>query len=261
MSELNTMIDQMGFEVNIEAIPKRIISLVPSQTELLFDLGLDKEIVGITKFCVHPKDKIDKITKVGGTKKFRFDVIDDLEPDLILGNKEENYQEGIEKLKERYPVWVSDIETLDGAYDMMLSVGRITGKLKKSIDIVSETKQQFARLTNDRPSKTVLYFIWQEPKMVAGGGTFINHLLEKAGFINLAAQMQRYPELTDDRIKELDPDLILLSSEPFPFAKKHLDDFKQRFPTVNISLVDGELFSWYGSRLRLAPAYFKKMLV
>lgn len=259
MSKLSGVQDQMGCYVDIPYLPKRIVSLVPSQTELLFDLGLSGEIVGVTKFCIYPEELVRSKVNVGGTKKFRFEVIDELRPDLILGNKEENYKEGIEELKSRYPVWMSDIENLNDAYDMMLSIGKITGKFRKAQDIVNETKSQFKTLTTPENKKSVLYLIWQQPNMVAAQGTFIDHLLGKAGFYNLASHMSRYPELSDGQIREMNPDLIFLSSEPFPFKEKHQIEFQQSFPNSRVALVDGELFSWYGSRLKQAPEYFQKL--
>src|SRR6267154_5849608 len=120
--------DQLGSSVAFNFPPQRIISLVPSQTELLFDLGLGEQVVGITKFCIHPKDWSTVKTKIGGTKKFQFDTIDALQPDLILGNKEENYEAGIHLLAAKYPVWMSDIASWESAMEMILSLGDLTGK-------------------------------------------------------------------------------------------------------------------------------------
>ncbi|MEL7004576.1 MAG: helical backbone metal receptor [Bacteroidota bacterium] len=259
MSLSHNHIDQMGYQVAIPKTPKRIISLVPSQTELLFDLGLDEQVVGLTKFCVHPKEKVKTKTNVGGTKKFRFDSIDRLKPDLILGNKEENYQEGIERLKRDYPVWVSDIKTIDDALNMIASIGRIVGRLQPALQMVKSIQNSFDMLQQAKPYRKVLYLIWQNPNMVAGGGTFINHLLEKAGFINMAKHLMRYPELDDDEIRAMEPDLILLSSEPYPFQKQHQEEFCQRFASAQVQLVDGQMFSWYGSRLQQVPSYFKSL--
>lgn len=261
MTHSYVLTDQMGNNLSIPEKPKRIISLVPSQTELLFDLGLEEEIVGVTKFCVHPKDSVASKTIIGGTKKFRFETIHKLKPDIIFGNKEENYQSGIEQLKQNYPVWMSDIKTLDDAFDMINSLGRITGMFQNSLKLVRSIKNEFLSLPKVDKPKSVLYLIWQEPKMTVGGDTFIHHLLEKAGYINLAKSLSRYPELTDEDIESLRPDLIFLSSEPFPFREKHLKEFKNRFPKVKVSLVDGEMFSWYGSRLNLAPPYFRELLL
>lgn len=261
MTYSNLWTDQMGHDVFIAKKPKRIISLVPSQTELLFDLGLNEEIIGVTKFCVHPMDRVALKTIIGGTKKFRFEAINDLKPDLILGNKEENYQSGIEQLRQNYPVWMSDIKTLDDAFNMIVTVGRIVGKFQNSLQLVQSINEGFISLPIVNRPRSVLYLIWQEPYMVVGGDTFINHLLEKAGYINLTKNLSRYPVLSDREIEALNPDLIFLSSEPFPFRERHCKEFCMKFPNSKVSLVDGEMFSWYGSRLRLAPTYFRDLLL
>ncbi len=253
---MRLFIDQMGQEVEVPDRPQRIISLVPSQTELLFDLGLEKEIVGVTKFCIHPASKSKNKIIVGGTKNFRFDTIDALKPDLIIGNKEENYELGINQLKKKYPVWISDICTLHDSMEMIKQIGRLVHKEKQAGLIVGRVSQSFDELQEIRKSKA-LYFIWNDPKMVAGRNTFIDHMLNLCGFEN-AVNINRYPELSDEEIEKLSPEFILLSSEPFPFKNKHIEEYKRRF-RVEVRIVDGELFSWYGSRLLKSATYFKKL--
>jgi ABC-type Fe3+-hydroxamate transport system substrate-binding protein len=253
-----TFTDQLGRNIQIEAIPKRIISLVPSQTELLFDLGLDKEIVGVTRFCVHPAYALKSKVIVGGTKQFDFQKIDELKPDFIIGNKEENYQEGIERLVKKYPVWMSDIYNLEDACRMMLEVGRITGASHRAQKIASEIKSGFNALEK-KNSRRVLYLIWRKPWMAAGAMTFINSMLEAIGLVNCLQASTRYPALSDEEIRALNPEIILLSSEPFPFKEKHVAELKEISPNSKIILADGEMFSWYGSRLRLAPQYFNSL--
>ncbi len=242
-------------------IPRRIVSLVPSQTELLFDLGLDDEVVGITKFCVHPKDKVRNKTKVGGTKNFHFDIIDELRPDLILGNKEENYQEGIEQLRAKYPVWVSDIETLEDALEMILRVGEVVGKTLAANRLATEIRVAFQELVVEvaqlKYSPSVAYFIWRKPWMVAGSGTFIDTMLAYCGLENAFGTLSRYPEISPEQLREVAPNLILLSSEPYPFKEKHLAELQEICPSAKGILVDGEMFSWYGSRLKLSAKYFQ----
>ena len=252
-----TTYDQMGCEVTVPRNP-RIISLVPSQTELLFDLGLDEQIVGITKFCIHPSSKVKEKMKIGGTKKFNFDKIHTLQPDLIIGNKEENYKEGIEKLQQQYPVWMSDITTLQDALEMMTAIGKLTNTENKASEIRNKVVKGFSAIKKHDP-KTVLYFIWQKPYMVVGDDTFINEMIERLGLKNLAAGLGRYPELTAEMISSLQPDLIMLSSEPYPFKEKHIDSFRQLCPTADLRIVDGEMFSWYGSRLIKSAGYFNQL--
>lgn len=250
--------DQMGHALSLAEFPKRIISLVPSQTELLFDLGLEAEILGVTKFCIHPKDKCRKKTRIGGTKKFNFDRISALSPDLIIGNKEENYQEGIEELRKTYPVWVSDIYTLEDAFYMMESIGQIVGKAEKATDLVQKIKICFEGFS-PKIKKKALYLIWKDPYMGVAEDTFIDKMMEKCGFENVLKAQKRYPTITASEIRTLNPEIILLSSEPYPFKEKHIQAFKEILPQAEIALVDGEVFSWYGSRLQYAPAYFEEL--
>ena len=253
--ERKVFVDQIGNIVSIPHSPSRIVSLVPSQTELLFDLGLDKEVAGITKFCVHPDALMAKKKKVGGTKNFWFDVIDQINPDLIIGNKEENYEEGIKQLQLKYPVWISDIITLDDALDMITAVAEMTRKESEGLKIVSDIQSAFNSVVTTQ-KRRALYLIWHEPWMGVGGQTFIHSMLEKAGFINVLENCNRYPELTETHIQELNPEVVLLSSEPFPFNEAHVAEMRNILPNAKIKLVDGEIFSWYGSRLIKVPAYF-----
>lgn len=228
--------------------------MVPSQTELLVDLGLWDRIVGVTKFCVHPKGLKKEKTVIGGTKNFHFDKIESLQPDLIIGNKEENYQEGIEKLAEKFPVWMSDIYTLEDAYRMILGIGELTDTFSKANEIVSQIKHGLEKEFKLKGS--AVYLIWKDPLIAVGSNTFIDSMLEKAGFKNLINQ-SRYPEIDLEEIVKLNPEFLLLSSEPFPFKEKHILFFQEKLPKTKIKIVDGEMFSWYGSRLLFAGKYFE----
>lgn len=252
-------IDQTGRKVAIPAIPQRIVSVVPSQTELLFDLGLRNEVAGITKFCIHPTEWFRSKTRVGGTKQLKMDVIHELQPDLIIANKEENVKEQIVELEKQYPVWISDVNNLEDAYEMIEQIGIITGKEQPSHEMIDEIKKNFAQLpTPDSRLKTI-YLIWQNPYMTVGGDTFIHSMLEKAGFTNIFANKKRYPAITASELRTINSELLFLSSEPFPFQQKHIDELQIQLPNTKIVLVDGEMFSWYGSRLLKAPAYFKSL--
>lgn len=251
--------DQMNKAVNVQQTPKRIISVVPSQTELLFDLGLDEHVVGITKFCIHPADKVKHIAKIGGTKQLNMQAIHNLQPDLIIANKEENEQSQVEELMQHYPVWISDIHNLQTAIDMITKVGEITAEESKAGELVDKIVNNFQTLLPAQPKLRVMYLIWRKPYMAAGNDTFINSMLQLCGFENVI-QSGRYPELTADEIIAAKPDVLLLSSEPYPFGQKHIDEFKQMLPGAKIELVDGELFSWYGSRLLHSPGYFNKLI-
>lgn len=239
--------DQMGRSIALKSSPQRIISLVPSITEYLVDLGLEDRLVGRTKFCIHPAEKVKGITKVGGTKKFDHEKIHELQPDLIIGNKEENYQEGIEELAAKYPVWMSDILNLEQNFEMMSMLGIITGKRDEAASWIRKVRRNFARYRK-KYSGRVIYMIWKKPYMVAGRGTFINSILEYLGYENAVLQ-KRYPEIDEYILRKLSADRIFLSSEPFPFKESHKEEIKSLFPESLTQLVDGEAFSWYGSRL------------
>ncbi|MGZ3835984.1 MAG: helical backbone metal receptor [Mucilaginibacter sp.] len=251
--------DQLSLAVDIPSVPKRIISVVPSQTELLFDFGLNAEIVGITKFCIHPSDKVKQKLKVGGTKTLDINLIKELKPDIIIGNKEENERTQIEELVELFPVWMSDIADLNGAVDMIQRVGELVGKNPEAEKIIRDIESGFTNFTIDAKNLRVAYFIWRKPYIIAGKGTFIDVMLQKCGLSNVF-DMERYPEITKEQIISAAPDVVLLSSEPYPFKEKHITEIRALLPNTIVKLVDGELFSWYGSRLALAPVYFKNLL-
>jgi ABC-type Fe3+-hydroxamate transport system substrate-binding protein len=257
--------DQMNRKIQLDKQPIRIISLVPSQTELLYSLGLDEEIVGQTKFCIHPKEKHQTKTIVGGTKNIDFETIAILKPDLIIGNKEENDQKQMEYLMQHYQVWMSDINNLNEAYEMIDSLGKITGKLAAADQIIYQIKYVFKDLENYLLKlinyKKCAYFIWRKPFMVAGNNTFINYILEYLKFENVFLnETERYPATNAVILAEKNPEIVFLSSEPYPFKQKHIDEIQHILPNAKILLVDGEMFSWYGSRLIKSAPYFKRLL-
>ena len=244
--------DQMNRTVRLEGIPRRIVSLVPSQTELLYDLGLNDEVVGITKFCIYPDEWYRKKQRVGGTKQLNIDAIRALNPDLIIGNKEENTQEDIQALEAIAPVWMSDIYTFDDALKMIEQVGEIIGKEEEAEELILDIQQNFDLINLPAKKNTFLYFIWKEPDFIVGQHTFIDSILSKIGLEN-ACKENRYPKWSDTSIQ---PDCIFLSSEPYPFTVEHISIFQERFPVSKIRIINGEMCSWYGSRMKLAPVYF-----
>lgn len=262
-----TFTDQLGTQHTFETTPKRIVSLVPSQTELLYDLGLEDAIVGITKFCVHPFHL--KLTKtiVGGTKQIKFDKIKALQPDIIICNKEENTQEIVELLQEICPVWVTDIYTIEDNNKMIEDFGQLFNKrteAMKWIDKINFAYHDFQQFIADKKPRKVAYFIWANPYMVAGGNTFINELLQLNKFENIYDNHPnyegRYPEVVVQKMRiQGDPDVIFLSSEPFPFKDEHAFELGRHTHHATTIFVDGEMFSWYGSRLVKAFSYFKKL--
>ena len=247
--------------VPVPAFPERIVSLVPSQTELLYDLGLGERVVGITKFCIHPETWFKTKHRVGGTKKVDMAKLRALKPDLIIGNKEENDRKDIQALEKEFPVWMSDVRDLSGALDMIMRIGDLTGTQAKADVLRQNIERGFAEIQPLEEPLTVAYFIWREPFMTAGEGTFVNDMLQRCGLMNVFDEGDaRYPEISAREVAEADPDVILLSSEPFPFKEKHIAELNMICPGTPVRLVDGELFSWYGSRLLHAPAYFNGLL-
>ncbi len=249
-------IDQLGRKHSFNNTPKRIVSLVPSQTELLHHLGLDNEVVGITKFCVHPNEWFKTKTRIGGTKNVNLEAIKALQPDLIIANKEENIKEQIETLEAIAPVWVSDINNLEDALKMIDAVGKLTNTSVKAQNLRTEIQIRFK--TPNYKLKTA-YLIWRKPYMTVGGDTYISNMLQHAGFENVFTNERRYPIVTLQQIAATNCDVILLSSEPYPFKQVHIDEIKAVMPNVKMLLVDGEMFSWYGNRLLVAVDYFNNL--
>jgi ABC-type Fe3+-hydroxamate transport system substrate-binding protein len=255
-------VDQMNNTIRLSEVPRRIVSLVPSQTELLFDLGLGERVVGITKFCIHPNEWFKSKRRIGGTKDVDFEKVKELEPDLIIGNKEENDKGNIESLSSIAPIWMSDIYTLEDSLNMMLQLGEILEVQNKSTEMVNSIQVNFDLFKNQSTSffknrPTVLYLIWRNPFLSAGKNTFIDDLLSRCGFVNFIDE-ERYPEISHQ--KEKCPDYIFLSSEPYPFKELHIQELQTLYPTSIIKLVDGEMFSWYGSRLLKSTDYFSDLV-
>ncbi len=248
-----TTTDQLSYT------PKRIISLVPSQTELLHYLGLEEETIAITKFCVHPEEWFKNKTRIGGTKTLHLDKIISLKPDLIIANKEENVKEQVEQLAEKFPVWVTDVNNLTDAYTMIIDIGLLTGRKNAAEELIGCIKNKFElvfQIVNANNRISAVYLIWKNPFMTIGGDTFISSMLEKAGLMNVYCNQTRYPEIALSELKNTDCELILLSSEPYPFKQKDIDELQKELPGKKIMLVDGEMFSWYGSRLLQASEYY-----
>lgn len=242
---------------------KRIVSLVPSQTELLFDLGLEDQIVGITKFCVHPFYAKQTKKIVGGTKTIKIEKIKDLNPDIILCNKEENTREIVEACREICETHVSDIFTLEDAKDLILDYGVMFGRRTEARSMVQKLDfkwKDFQAFIQNKKTIKVAYFIWRNPWMAAANNTFIDHLLALNKFENIYKNKERYPEVELKKIRlEGDPEVVLLSSEPYPFKDEHAFEVGRFAHHAKTVFVDGELFSWYGSRLLKSFDYFKQL--
>lgn len=237
----------------------KIISTVPSQTELLFDLGLNKEVVGITKFCIHPNEWYRNKIRIGGTKDLNLKKIRALNPTLIIANKEENTKEQIEALSKDYRVFVSDIKTIEDNFNLIKTIGELTNRQLEAIQQSQKLKRAIEGIHSDS-KKRAAYIIWKDPMMSAGGDTFINSMLELCGYENILKNENRYPEVTFEKLKKMSPEYILLSSEPFPFKEKHIETFRSELPFSKVKLVDGEAFSWYGTRIIKKQEYLRKIV-
>lgn len=238
---------------------QRIISLVPSQTELLYDLGLEAEVVGITKFCVHPEQWFRTKPRVGGTKQVSIEKVAALQPTLILANREENVKEQVEAMEAIAPVWVSDVTDIASALEMIIAVGDLTGKSAEARSICAEIVTALEIPKAGHPLSAA-YLIWNDPVMVAGGDTFISDMMRNAGLRNVFGNRERYPTVTLDELRRISPDVLILSSEPFPFKASHAASFSAAMPGTMVRLADGEMFSWYGSRMRLAGDYLRDFM-
>lgn len=250
--------DHLGYKVRLATRPNRIISLVPSITETLYHLGLEERIVGRTKFCVHPEGQVADTAKIGGTKTVDFKTIEELEPDLIIANKEENRKEDVEHLQELYTVWISDIQSIYQGVKLIKELGILLGVLPNSIKLTKQIAiEERLLLPIHKETKKAAYLIWKAPYMTVGSDTYIHSALKMCGFENAFGDQTRYPIVEIKDLIEKQPDYIFLSSEPFPFKEKHIQELKDQGIKSKIILVDGEMFSWYGSRILKALPYFR----
>lgn len=260
---MKTCKDQIGRILEFKKSPKRIISLVPSLTELLVDLQLEDSIVGITKFCIHPVHLKKSKTIVGGTKNINFKKIKALNPDVILCNKEENTLDIVKQCEQIALTHISNIITIDDTIELINQYGYLFLKKREATHLIEKITfklSDFKQFINNKKTKKVAYFIWRKPWMVAANNTFINHLLQLNKFENTYKNENRYPEVNLEKNKLIGKtDLIFLSSEPYPFKEKHILELEEIISGTKIVLVDGEMFSWYGSRLLKAFDYFKSI--
>lgn len=247
--------DPTGHSSSITAFPLRIISLVPSITELLYDLELDDRVIGITKFCIHPTQWFQHKKRVGGTKDPHISIIRELAPDLIIANKEENRKEDITILQHEFPTYTTDVNSIEDAIKMIQTIGQITGRQEKAEEIIATINLNLQ--PTGYSTNTAAYLIWKDPYMTVGGDTFINDMMRYAGLENVFQSQKRYPVTDLQTLKEIAPAYLLLSSEPYPFKEKHRTELQEALPHTKVMIVDGEMFSWYGSRMILAGDYLK----
>lgn len=245
----------------------RLVSLCPSLTELLHDLGAADEVVGRTKFCVHPAPWVDSIEKVGGTKNPKLARIVALAPDLVFMNEEENRAEDAQALREAgIAVHSSMPRTPDETADMVRSIARAIGRSEAGERIARDIEQRGARVraaATLQPTVSYAYLIWREPWMTVSDDTFVSAMLAQAGGRNaFGGGADRYPIITPEQLRAAQPDVVFLSSEPFPFTAQHAAELSrltglegERFVTA-----DGELLSWHGSRTPAGIDYAESLL-
>lgn len=252
-------VDQIGHKLIVNKDVKRIVSLVPSQTELIVDIGCEEILVGITRFCTHPKHLRSSVKMVGGTKDPNLSIIESLEPDLIICNKEENRKEDVEVLQKKYPTYTSNVIEIMDALKMISDLGDLLKSKEKANQLNHNIKSGFDKLDFPK-SKSVAYLIWNDPIMVVNGNNFINSIITQMGLTNSFKNSQnRYSSITIGELSLANPDYIFLSSEPYPFKEKNKKEFQNKFPNSEIILVDGRMFSWYGSCLKETPNYIKSL--
>ncbi len=236
---------------------QKVVSLVPSLTETIAFFGGASSLAGVTRFCKYPEGIREKTAVVGGPKNFDVEKILSLEPDVVVAVKEENDKARILQLAEQVPVILFDVRHFDDALEMIKTLGTLLGTENRASQKVFEIKHSFETLTGINQRPKCFYLIWKKPWMAAGKATFINEMLQRAGFENIAEG--RYPEISEKDF--LRAEVVLLSSEPFPFNEKHQRELQQRFPDLKVILVDGEMFSWYGIRILQAADYFRSLKV
>lgn len=255
---MRTVTDHLGREVTFSYPPKKIISFAPAITDTMFHLGLDREVVGRTRFCIYPKGKVEKAVNVGGTKDYKIERVKNLEPDLIIVEKEENTREMVEELEKYYPVYCFEVQNVNDALQMITDLGDITDRKDRALTLRQKIIEAFDTLPKLFSGKRAAYVIWQNPYMVVGKNTYINSVLETIGLTNPFTEKEgRYPEVTEEDFRNAQLDYIFLATEPYPFRDEHVKQFNEIKPEANTQLIDGEMF-WYGVKMLEAVPYLKK---
>ena len=247
--------------------PRRLVSLCPSVTELICDLGLADALVGISRFCTHPPEVVEGIEKVGGTKDPRIDRIVDLAPDLVILNEEENRLEDAEALEAAGLRIHCDLpKTVDDTAQMVRRLGAALDRVDQAEAIAADVEQRAERVRRQARDTTEVswaYLIWRKPWMAVNVDTFVSTLLTLPGGRNVFANASdRYPAVTVDDLVAADPDVVLLASEPFPFEAKHARELAELtgWTEGRFRIVDGQDLSWHGSRTPRGIDYAEEVL-
>jgi ABC-type Fe3+-hydroxamate transport system substrate-binding protein len=253
-------VDASGVPLALARPPRRIVSLIPSTTETLCALGLADRLVGVTVYCVEPREALRGKTRIGGEKNPDLAKIRALAPDLVVANVEENVREHIEALRAAgVPVWVTYPRTATGAIAMIRELGALTGTGARADALAGALERRLAEVraaAARRPPVSVFYAIWRNPWMTVGRDTYVHDVLAVCGGRNVFGDHgDRYPAVTLAEVAARRPAVILLPDEPFRFRRAHLADFAPYgdVPAVEagrIHLVDGKPFAWHGPRLK-----------
>lgn len=241
----------------------RIVSLVPSLTELLVDLGLGGQLVGRTGFCVHPRAVVRRLPKIGGTKGFSIDRLRALAPTHVIVNIDENRRDEVSALDAFVPhVIVTHPLTVGDNLELYRLLGGVFDREAQASALAAGLEREWTalRAQSERlPRQSVLYLIWQEPWLGVARDTYISHVLAAAGWDSLpSASALRYPPVDLPQLAA-QAHLVLLSSEPYPFRERHRRLLGEQLPGVRVALIDGEMVSWYGSRAIRGLAYLRQL--
>ena len=262
---MQTIKDCLGDEISIPKNITKIVSLVPSISELIYDLNAEDKIVGVTKFCVHPKYFQIEKTVVGGVQEFDIDKIIALKPDVVFASKDENFEDEIIELRKHVPVYVTDVKNVNEAISMIKTIGALLNKRSDADKITMKIDMQLkdlAKVTDDLLYRSAAYFVWNDPWVAAGKDTFIDSLLKLIKVDNVFSNLkERYPMVTGANIHIGNPQMIMLPSEPFKFEDKHAIEIGRHTHDAATFFVDGQMFSWYGSRLVKSIDYLKLLAV
>jgi ABC-type Fe3+-hydroxamate transport system substrate-binding protein len=262
--EPEVLVDAVGTRHRPVAARPRIVSLVPSLTELLFDLDLGPEIVGRTQYCVHPREEVAAVPSVGGTKKVNLRKIRQLRPSHIILNIDENPEPLARAVSEFVPhvVITHPLEPADNLRLFGL-FGAIFGRAERALRLGRDFEAAHRRLVDAArrfPSRKVVYLIWKAPWMTVSRDTYISRSLALARLATIPATAdRRYPEIELDSGVLEEADWVLFSSEPYAFAEADLAEFHARYGVSRTRLrrIKGDLVSWYGSRAIAGLEYLR----
>jgi len=261
MNTKRVVFDSLNRKIELSVNPERIISLSPSISEYVFDAGGGELLVGRTRYCKYPVSHIKKVPCIGGTKSIDLDRVRLLNPDLIIASEEDNDMETLNLLAETYPVYITRVRNLNEAMENMWHLGELINREKQTLDLITKIKNQFADLKPLEKRKRVMYIMWTNPLITVNENTLIHDVLDRCGFENVTSCFDdKYPRIDIETIEDLKPDVLLMSDDPYPFNKDHVEEMQRRFPKMKIELVNGEVFSWHESHLSKTCDYLSPFL-